>query len=155
MTAIRPNHKVSRVPSTGCTEVHSNWKHWPCVFPQHGPGKKHDRTIALESWQRAIVEEYPKEFVRGLVHSDGCRVLNRIKRTCPDGGEKYYEYPRYHFTNVSTDIIRLFTEALVRLDIPWKVHAKKRKKSYKDTNVVSVSTRDAVARMDEFVGPKY
>ncbi len=155
MAAIRPDHKVSRVPSTGCTEVHGNWKHWPCLFPQHGPGKKHDRTIALEPWQQAIVEKHTKEFVRGLVHSDGSRVLNRIKRKLPGDGEQYYEYPRYHFTNVSTDIIRLFTEALDRLEIPWKVHTKKRGKSYKDTYVVSVSQREAVARMDSFVGPKY
>ncbi|WP_460748534.1 transposase [Nocardiopsis oceani] len=155
MAAIRPDHKVSRVPAPGCTEVHSNWKHWPCLFPQHGPGKKHDRTIVLEPWQRTIVEEHTEEFVRGLVHSDGCRVVNRIKRTLPGGGERHYEYPRYHFTNVSNDIIGLFTDALDRLDIPWKVHSSKVKGTHRYKHVVSVSQRDAVARMDAFVGPKY
>ena len=87
------------------------------------------------------------------MHSDGSRVVNRVKRKPP--GEGFYEYPRYHFTNVSTDIIRLFTDALDRLDIPWKVHATKRGKSYKDAYVVSVSQREAVMRMDSFVGPKY
>lgn len=155
MTAIRPDHRVSRVPSTGCTEVHSNWKHWPCLFPQHGPGRKHDRAILLEPWQRAVVEEHPEQFVRGLIHSDGSRVLNRIRRTLPDGGVRFYEYPRYHFTNVSTDIVGLFTEALDRLDIAWKVHVSRREPRYRDKHVVSVSQRDAVARMDAFVGPKY
>ena len=28
------------------------WKHWPCLFPQHGPGRKHERKIRLEAWQR-------------------------------------------------------------------------------------------------------
>ncbi|GHC88037.1 hypothetical protein GCM10007079_32690 [Nocardiopsis terrae] len=155
MAAIRPDHKVSRVPSTGCTEVHSNWKHWPCLFPQHGPGRKHDRTIALEPWQQVIVEEHPKNFVRGLIHSDGSRVLNRVKRKHPDGCERYYEYPRYHFTNVSTDVIGLCTEALDQLDIPWKVHTSKGKGTHQDKHVVSISRKEAVARMDSFVGPKY
>ncbi len=155
MAAIRPDHKVSRVPSTGCTEVHSNWKHWPCLFPQHGPGRKHDRTIALEPWQRDIVEEHPEQFVRGLVHSDGSRVLNRIRRSLPDGGVKHYEYARYHFTNVSADITALFTDALDLLGVPWRVHTIKGNGSRRDKHVVSVSQRDAVARMDAFVGPKY
>jgi hypothetical protein len=23
----------------GCVDVNAYWKHWPCVFPQHGPGR--------------------------------------------------------------------------------------------------------------------
>ena len=33
-------------------------------------------------------------FIRGLIHSDGCRVTNKVW-----GGK--YEYPRYFFTNHS------------------------------------------------------
>lgn len=33
--------------------------HLPCLFPQHGPGKKHDRPIVLEPWQRTIVDAEP------------------------------------------------------------------------------------------------
>lgn len=29
-------------------EVSMYSKHWPCLFPQHGPGKKHHRQITLE-----------------------------------------------------------------------------------------------------------
>jgi hypothetical protein len=84
------------------------------------------------------------------------RLRGLLHRSQPsDGDQPIYGYPRYHFTNVSTDIIGLFTEALDRLNIFWKVHATERGKPYKDTYVVSVSTRDAVARLDEFVGPKY
>ncbi|MGW5875915.1 LAGLIDADG family homing endonuclease [Nocardiopsis terrae] len=147
--------KVFMAKRPGCTEVHSNWKHWPCLFPQHGPGKKHDRIIALEPWQQVIVEEHPKNFVRGSIHSDGSRVLNRIKRKHPDGYERYYEYPRYHFTNTSKDIIGILNRALDRLDIPWEVHTSKGKGTHQDKHVVSISRKDAVARMDEFVGPKY
>jgi len=36
-----PNKKVSLVPKIGCLEVSAYWKHWPCLFPQHGRGRKH------------------------------------------------------------------------------------------------------------------
>jgi hypothetical protein len=29
--------------------VYSYWQHWPCLIPQHGPGKKHERQITW-SW---------------------------------------------------------------------------------------------------------
>ena len=55
MAEILPN-RVGRAHRTGCTEVYSYSKHWPCLLPQHGPGHKHHRAIALADWQRAIVE---------------------------------------------------------------------------------------------------
>jgi hypothetical protein len=36
-----------------CVEVYSFWKCWPCMFPQHGAGRKHERTIELADWQDA------------------------------------------------------------------------------------------------------
>jgi len=75
--AVRPANKVPMVQRLGCTEVKSYSRHWPCLFPQHGPGKKHLRKIELAEWQQVIVERYPGEFARGLLHSDGCRTLNR------------------------------------------------------------------------------
>lgn len=153
MAQVLPGHSVGRVRCVGCTEVYGNWKHWPCLFPQHGPGKKHERAIVLEPWQQEIVDEHPEPFVRGLVHSDGCRISNRVRRRV--GSEwKYYEYPRYQFTNVSEDIVGLLTDALDRLVIPWKGHRSPQPQR-RDKIIVSVSKRAAVARMDEFVGPKY
>ena len=48
-----------------------------CLLPQHGPGKKHERRIVLESWQRAHVHAAPWAFLRGCIRSDGCAFLNR------------------------------------------------------------------------------
>lgn len=90
---IRPANKVMRVQAQGCQYVTSYSKHWPCLFPQHGPGKKHERPIVLARWQREIVDAHPWEFVRGLVHSDGCRATNWTVRTV-GGVRKRYEYPR-------------------------------------------------------------
>lgn len=65
MQLMRPDNKIFRVRSQGCQYVTCSSKHWPCLFPQHGPGKKHDRKITLEPWQQRIVDAHPWEFVRG------------------------------------------------------------------------------------------
>lgn len=102
MSAVMPTSSVFCVHRIGCTEVKSTSKHWTCLFPQHGPGRKHGRTIKLEAWQQAIVEAFPGAFARGLFHSDGCRVTNRVIRRFP-AGERRYEYRRYSSpTNLST-----------------------------------------------------
>ena len=123
--------------------------HWPCLFPQHGPGRKHNRRIVLEPWQRRIVDTHPWEFIRGLFHSDGCRIANWTTRLV--GGErKRYEYPRYFFTNRSTDILRLCCETLKNLGAEWKVT-----RSGAHAFNISVARRASVALMDAHVGPKY
>jgi hypothetical protein len=111
-------------------------KHWPCLLPQHGPGPKHKRPIALEPWQHALVDQATEEFILGLIHSDGCRVV---------ANDRGVMSVRYHFTNMSEDIIGLFTAALDTLGIPWTRSSKK---------VVSIYRKAATARLDEFVGPK-
>ena len=70
MIAVMPTSGVFRVARIGCHEVKSTSKHWTCLFPQHGPGRKHKRRIELQSWQELIVEKYAGEFVRGLMHSE-------------------------------------------------------------------------------------
>src|SRR3954469_18891892 len=85
--------------------VVSYWRHWRCLFPQHGPGRKHRRVIRLTDWQCGIVACEPGRFLRGLIHTDGWRGLNRVHvkgRDCA--------YPRYQFSNRSDDIRRLFTD---------------------------------------------
>jgi hypothetical protein len=104
LAALRPSTKVSTLQWQGCTEVLAWWKHWPCVLPQHGPGKKHERKIELTEWQREITGAHPDAFARGLFHSDGCRFVNRVRRALSDG-DRWYEYPRYMFTNESADIL--------------------------------------------------
>lgn len=52
MIAVMPAAGVFRVARQGCHEIKSTSKHWTCVFPQHGPGRKHERRIELEPWQQ-------------------------------------------------------------------------------------------------------
>ena len=125
--------------------VQSGWKRWPEVFPQHGPGRKHERPIVLANWQQAIVEEHSAPFVRGLIHSDGCRTVNRFTTTLPSGRVAEYAYPRYFFSNLSEDIRRLFCEACDRLGVRW---------TQSNHRNISVSHRNSVAILEELVGPK-
>jgi LAGLIDADG-like domain len=94
------------------------------------------RKIALEPWQEQIVDAQPEAFIRGLIHSDGCRVRNRVNGK---------EYPRYHFTQVSDEIRRLFCRSLNQLGINY---------TWNDARNVSIARRPDVARLEEFVGPK-
>ncbi|MDX3729055.1 helix-turn-helix domain-containing protein [Streptomyces caniscabiei] len=142
---VRPGVGVYSLQKEGYSMVTSYSRHWPLLFPQHGPGKKHERPIVLVPWQRAIVDTHPWEFIRGLIHSDGCRITNWTTRVV--GGErKRYEYPRYFFTNVSGDILRLFTATLDQVGVDWKLA---------NARNVSIARKASVALMDTHVGPKY
>ncbi|MFF2039334.1 transcriptional regulator [Kitasatospora sp. NPDC058170] len=150
VASVMPLNKVQRVRATGCTSVVSTSRHWPCLFPQHGPGPKHLRRIALAAWQQEIVDAHPWEFLRGLIHSDGCRITNWTVRTV-GGVRKRYEYPRYFFTNTSTDIIRLFTDTLDAVGVRWKASVPRPTGQVN----VSVARKASVALMDTHIGPKY
>ena len=113
--------------------------------PTARAGQKYLRRIELQPWQQAIVTELPGEFARGLFHSDGYRGLNRVPRTLADG-DRWYEYPRYLFSNKSTDILGLCGQSLDRLGVEWR---------FARWDMISVAKKEAVARLDEFVGPKY
>ena len=138
---VKPNASPCLRGGGGAIRVEARWKHWPCVFPQHGPGRKHLRKIELEGWQREIVAKYPEQLVRGLFHSDGCRFVNWASK--PDG--RRYHYVRYMFSNESADIRNILTETLDLLGINWRQPRR---------NAIAVSRKEAVAALDVFVGPK-
>lgn len=138
IAAVLPN-KVGRAPKRGCVEVYSYSKHWPCMFPQHGPGMKHTRKIELTDWQQQLVDDDPRSLLRGLIHSDGTRFLNRAV------GTAYPPYPRYQFTNASSDIRAIFERACDALGIQWR---------YSNARTISIARRASVAILDSFIGPK-
>jgi hypothetical protein len=142
MRIVMPNSVAAVQPHArhNFVEIHSCSNAWPCLFPQHGPGPKHLRKIELAPWQQAIVDRQPEQLIRGLLHSDGCRVMNRV---CVNGTD--YAYPRYFFTQVSKDIQGIFCRALDRLAIEYSFSSRG-----KD---VSIARRESVARLDSFVGP--
>jgi Homeodomain-like domain len=109
--------------------------HLSCVFPQHGPGRKHNRPIVLEPWQRAILEKAPWPFLRGCIRSDGCVFVNRTGR---------YSYVSYDFKNRSGDILGLFTDACEIAGVEYRRYS----------GHVRIYRRASVALMLEHVGIK-
>ncbi|MFF4388881.1 helix-turn-helix domain-containing protein [Streptomyces sp. NPDC001552] len=143
--AVFPHNATCRVRTAGARNIKVYFKHLPCLFPQHGPGRKHERRIILEDWQQEIVDAHPWDFLRGLIHSDGCRITNWTVRN-----GKRYEYPRYFFTNKSDDIRKLCTDTLTKVGVQWTVLARG-----SDPFNVSVARKDSVALMDAHIGPKH
>jgi hypothetical protein len=117
---------------------------WLAAFPQHGPGKKHLRPIKLATWQTRIVDQFPEPFLRGLIHSDGSRTVNRFSVALRDRS-RIYAYPRYFFTNLSADIRDIFCVSCERLGIRWTRSSNKN---------ISIADRRSVELLDSFVGPK-
>ena len=141
--AVHPNgrvHVARRLP-TNCVVVKSSWLRWPALFPQHGPGMKYTRDVRLTDWQRAITTHHPQALIRGLLNSDGCRYVNRVRVA---GRE--YAYPAYQFTNRSQDVKDILCDHLDQLGIDWRRASSRN---------IAMSRRQAVARLDEFVGPKH
>lgn len=137
---------AGRVKCEGCTEVNAYWQHWPCVFPQHGPGVKHERKIELVDWQLEIVERYPRPLLRGLIQSDGWRGKNvAIRHT--ELAIEYRTYTRYQFCfcNHSDDILKVFCDACDAIDVHW---------TQANRWTISVARREDVFYLDSFIGPK-
>jgi hypothetical protein len=136
MKIVCGDRSVGLVRAKGWAEVGACWKHWPCVFPQHGPGKKHLRAIRLTEWQSRIALAEPGVLLRGFIHSDGCRSNNTVNGKA---------YPRYEFSNRSTDILRIFCNACDAFGVRW---------TQPTTIHISIARAPDVAKLDTVVGPK-
>lgn len=139
LQVIFPNNKIYVGPWHGanCKVVIVHNKKLPEWFPQHGSGRKHKRKIKLKDWQKKLVIAHPKEIIRGLLDSDGCRFI------ATQGNAQYL---RYQFTNMSEDIKDIFCFACDLLDISYW-----RKIGYKNINI---QTRFSVAIIEKFYDPK-
>ena len=137
-TAMRQvsERSVSFAKNPGCVAITIGWNHWPCLFPQHGPGPKHRRKIELAPWQCEIADRHPGLLLAGLIHSDGCRILNPVYGR---------HYPRYQFTNFSLDIQRIFTDACDAFGVHW---------TRPKWNTISVARHRDVAKLDRVITPK-
>lgn len=94
------------------------------------------RAIVLEPWQKEIVDAETKKFLRGLIHSDGCRYI---------ANDRSVMSTRYHFSNRSEDIKGLFCDALDSIGIHW---------TRPDNYGIAIYRKADTARLDEFIGPK-
>jgi intein-encoded DNA endonuclease-like protein len=141
LKTILPNNKISLVDKKcNCTVISVYNNDLPLMFPQHGSGKKHERKISLKNWQKKIVDLYPKEFIKGLIHSDGCRYKRTVGK---------YTYTNYNFVNKSKDIIYLLCKYCEKLKIKYDLIHRNN-----NTDMVNFSRRDSVKILDSFIGEK-
>ena len=136
-----PHNIVDEVQSYGCVHVSIYCSHLACLFPQHGRGMKHNRRIAPEPRQAALVAEAPWPLLRGFIRSDGCAFINR---TGP------YEYLSYDFANMSREIVDLFVGACERVGVQYRLTGPSRRGIWR----VRINRRAGVALMLEHVGLK-
>lgn len=129
--------------SCAVISVYSN--HMPCLFPQHGPGKKHLRDVSLEDWQQGIVDDAPWALLRGLIWSDGASFINRHGK---------YEDLSYVFSNCSLDLLALFTATCDRLELPYRYYPPVQTADGLRAGAVRINRREPVARLVEHVGIK-
>ena len=132
-----PLNRVGRFQTgKGTTTILSVYcTHLACLFPQHGPGMKHERDIVLEDWQLRIIEREPWSFIRGCIRSDGCSFVNRTGR---------YAYLSYEFSNRSAQIKELFMDACDLVEVEYRPYRR----------YVRIYRRSSVALMQEHVGVK-
>jgi hypothetical protein len=132
-----PSNGVSLVRAdAGSTAVVSVYHgHLACVLPQHGPGKKHERPIVLEAWQRGLVDRAPWAFLRGCIRSDGCVFVNRTGA---------YRYLTYDFANDSADIRECFAQTCEAVGLRPRRHRRR----------VRLNRRADVAALQRYVGLK-
>lgn len=113
-----------------CVIVRTYWGNWPAMLPQHGRGRKHLRRIVLEPWQEKLVASHPGQFLRGFIHSDGCRHRRVVRGK---------NYPAYGFSNRSTDILNLFA---------WTCRLLGIRHTRPSPIAISIARRHDVARLD-------
>lgn len=54
MKRVKPQARPHTREVPGAIIETVSWKHLPCVFPQHGPGRKHTRSMRLAYWQERL-----------------------------------------------------------------------------------------------------
>lgn len=108
----------------------------PVIFPQHGIGRKHDRSIELSEWQLSLIDS--ASIVKGLIMSDGSIYV-----------ESRNAYTNLNFTNKSEDIIRILEKFLTELGIEFNTHLKKNGKF-----MTTICRQDAVKRLISLIGTK-
>lgn len=113
------------------------WAVVALLLLRRGPGRKHDRPIVLTDWQRHVVDRWPVQLLRGLIHSDGRRFQNT--------GRCNWSCPRCSFTNDSYDVRQIYgktCEQLARVGPPFGKYT------------LHVSRKADVSILDRFIGPK-
>lgn len=139
--------------SGNCTYVNSYSKQWLNLIPQANnitKGMKCTHNVSLVDWQHDLVLQYPREFLRGLFWTDGCRYTNTVNVK-----GKQYQYPSYSFVNTSKDIVDILTEVLDNIGVEYKTLWRSPTGLGKHhVCQVRIGKRHDVELLDQFIGSK-
>ena len=104
------------------------------LFPHLGKGKKYNREIVFEDWQKNVLSG--AELLMGLIHSDGCCYFS-------DG------LMNFNFTNMSQDIHKIFQKYCTLYGIKFTI-------SHKNGIVfrTNINKREDVRKLYNMVGNK-
>jgi hypothetical protein len=92
-------------------------------------------------WQRGIVMADPRPLLRGLIHSDGTRIIATERK-----GRYVRRAPRYAFRNRSEDILQLFGTACAVAGVHF---------TRASPTQIAVYSQGLAAILDRFIGPKH
>lgn len=111
-----------------------------------GKGVKHTRKIELKEWQDNICKQYPKDFIKGLIESDGCR-FQPVKK---------YEYTVYQFANASKDIHSILQKFCDILEIEYTFRTRLYKQPSKNATMflTCFNKKKAFETLESFIGKK-
>lgn len=147
---ILPENKVCLVPKKYNDKISSfdictRSKLFLKLFPSAKSGRKHTYSIILEKWQKELIDRYPKQFLRGLIQSDG----SRYKATYSKNSW------HYNFVQKSDDIFNLFLYICnaLNLKVGFRMHTTTTKDKKHDSWIGTISSKNT-AFLDTFIGPK-
>jgi len=111
-----------------------NCKELKNIFPQMGPGRKHNREIKLSQWQTQNIMH--SELLMGLFHSDGCFYVSDDR-------------DNYNFSNRSVDIHNIFQNSCTYFNVKYTVS--RYQGEIKSTNI---NKRKDVVKLYYLIGSK-
>lgn len=140
LSDLFPRNKVSTHKRLGskCVDVSVYSNKLDQLFPDAEilGGPKHLKDLKVLDWQIHILDMYPREFILGCIHGDGCRYLS--------GGKYLY----YNFTNMSVQIKQLFVGACraVGIKFPDRFQIERKR--------VNIYAKENIAILESFWVPK-
>ena len=127
------------------TTLQCGWKRWPEAFPQHGPGRKHERPIVLADWQQRIVRRTPRNSSAGSSTPTAVAASIASRQKLPSGRLANYAYPPTSSRTSRETSAGCSASACDRLGVRW---------TQSNPRNISVAHRRSVAILERVVGPK-
>lgn len=138
---LLPNNTVStyKRKESRCTEVSVYNSRIEELFPGFGVGGKHKCSLLFNDLQKEAIVNYPKEFILGCLHGDGCKFLHIQSK-------RYI----YNFCNMSLQFKTLFFLACKSIGITFRNN-----EEVLERRIIVISKKSNLEILDSFWIPKH